>query len=182
MGDFIKPRYFTAKFYTKSILIIVLFLVAIQAVHETAYHEHAYALPSLESLEESRPNRPDATTKEDKKMPIDPTIFEHKVDQNKANHNKFGTVVDPVHCDKRCSGHGQCQAVFKNSRPTDDEFKNTDILYICVCDEFYIGNVCGDCMTGYFGPKCKPCRRNPADNEICGKFGVCDDGIHGRGD
>lgn len=71
--------------------------------------------------------------------------------------------------------------MFLNTRREDKDIQNSDIIYVCICKENYIGNVCGECRSGFYGPNCKPCPRNPADNEICGKFGICDDGIHGKG-
>jgi hypothetical protein len=118
-----------------------LLILALALSVKQSGHEHAYALPSLESLEESSPNRPDATTREDKKEPIDPMIFEDKVVQNRNNKQHLGTIVDPGHCHKKCSGNGDCVAVFKTSRPHDEDFKNTDIIYVCECHENYIGNV-----------------------------------------
>lgn len=74
------------KFYCALLFLIFLGGVSGQLEHS----EHAYGLPTMERLEESSPNRPDATTSEDKINPIDTSVFKNNW---KDNLHKFGTVV-----------------------------------------------------------------------------------------
>lgn len=50
-----------------------------------------------------------------------------------------------------------------------------------MCKDNFSGPTCGQCAIGFYGAKCLPCQRNPADMSICGQQGICDDGIHGTG-
>ena len=72
-----------------------------------------YYLPLVESLDISA----DVASQYARNESLDTSIFsvpgeeEGIYDPNKMH--KFGTVVDSTYCIKECSGHGECQAVFK---------------------------------------------------------------------
>lgn len=58
------------------------------------------ALPTVESLIEISPNKPDATTKKDKIDPFDLNDYLKRAD-GKSAVQKFGTVVNPSKCVKQ---------------------------------------------------------------------------------
>jgi hypothetical protein len=127
----------------KLILTASVCLFIILSMVTAEVYDHAYALPSIESLEESSPNKPDATTKEDKQEPFD-LIMYTKDQGGKKSHKKFGTPVDQEKCVKQCTGHGECQVVFKNTRRFEKDIQNTDALYVCICHDNFIGYVCNE--------------------------------------
>ena len=94
----------------------------------------------------------------------------------------FGKIVDAKLCNSSCSGNGECHQVFTALNDSHTSTKDHDTKYICFCHEKYIGESCNDCRKNFFGKKCEECPRNPADEAICGKYGICDDGLEGTGE
>ena len=62
-----------------------------------------------------------------------------------------------------------------------DDIKIRDVIYLCIWERDYIGNIWNECKKGFYGPNCTAWPVNPADNAIWGKFGIWDDGIRGTG-
>ena len=93
----------------------------------------------------------------------------------------FGESVEDGLCDDSCNKHGDCQRTLRDIISPEGKHQYVP-KYICVCKENYSGLTCNQCAIGFYGPKCLPCQRNPADQQICGSNGICDDGIHGTGE
>jgi solute carrier family 9 (sodium/hydrogen exchanger), member 8 len=90
--------------------------------------------------------------------------------------------VDPIRCKDSCSGHGECQALITDVQIVSPEKTINKETFVWFCNKRYIGESWNDWAKGFYGPKCKPWKKNPADGVIWGSFGICDDGIEGSGD
>lgn len=87
--------------------------------------------------------------------------------------------MDATNCKDSWSGHGECHALISEFKSGASEFKE---IYVCFCNKRYIGESWNDCSKGFWGPKCRACKQNPADGAIWGAHGICVDGIEGTGD
>ena len=112
--------------------------------------------------------------------PMTPSVFA-KQGVRVISYHKFGTLVDKSRWINECSGNGEWHILFKNAKSNRKEITNDDVLYMWICKSNFIGNIWNECREGFYGPNCLPCPRNPADDEVCGTFGICDDGIRGSG-
>lgn len=122
--------------------------------------ETSTTLPTLETL----PVKADVTSDIARHKQLLPDAFNSRRGNN--NYHKFGTPVEIERCINSCSGNGECQVLFRNTRENLNLLTSDDVIYVCICKPNFIGNVCNECREGYYGKNCLSCPKNPADDEV----------------
>lgn len=94
--------------------------------------EHPQQLPLMSVLDHSA----DVSSDTAKSNPLNATnLLANEPTDSVVSHfksGKFGTVVDASNCIKKCSGNGECQAVFKNTSNKNSEVQSKDVIYLCI--------------------------------------------------
>ena len=174
----------------KRLLILILFCLSYQASGEKFNNTLAQEYPSDE-LYTSPEQYGIKATDYSKSLPPPTAPFGPKLEgktekqimkeiQEKPIFH-YGESVEKNNCDDNCNNNGDCQKLIRDLNPEVTGKHYYMPKYLCVCQENYSGASCSQCAVGFYGETCNACKRNPADLQICGYNGICDDGIHGTG-